>query len=97
MSCNQCKKNKRRKRKLKIFRTKYIINFLTFLYKNILSGFKHVSYKEYKGRLAICQACPFLSYKEMRCTDCGCWVKNKAQFKSEDCPQNYWRKLDVRT
>jgi hypothetical protein len=94
MGCN-CKKKKNSK-KLKIFKGRYMLNFLKFMIKNILSGFKHVSYEEYKERLQVCQVCPFLHHKERRCTDCGCWVDTKARFKSEDCPQNYWRKLDVR-
>ena len=94
MGCSECKNKK--SKTLKVFKVKYIKSFLQFLIKNIFSGFKHVSFKEYHSRLAICTACPFLSYKEKRCTDCGCWVENKAKFKSEDCPQGYWRKLDVR-
>ena len=73
-----------------------MMNLLTFLYKNILSGFKHVSYEDYRDRLNICEGCPFKAFDERRCTDCGCWIDHKAKFKSEDCPQNHWRKLDVR-
>jgi len=95
MGCNSCKK--KNSKNLKIWDMKYIKGFLRFLIKNIFSGFKNVSYKEYHDRLAICTVCPFLSYKEKRCTDCGCWVETKAKFKSEDCPQGYWRKLNVRS
>ena len=88
MAC--CKKRKRQKfiRQAK--------SFIKSLYLNIRSGFKHVSNAEYEDRLAVCTACPFLNYKENRCQDCGCYVKVKARLIVEDCPQGYWRKLDVR-
>jgi hypothetical protein len=96
MGCN-CKKKKKIKVKKRLkrfkFKIKQIKNFFTFLCKNILSGFKQVKYKDYQNRLSICRGCPFLSYKKMVCTDCGCHVKNKAKFKTEDCPQGYWEKL----
>jgi len=80
------------KRKKQIF-IKQAKGFIKSLWLNIKSGFKHVSYDEYKERLMVCQGCPFLNYKEDRCTDCGCYVKVKARLKVEDCPQGYWRKL----
>tara|TARA_R100000152_G_C6736925_1_gene161007 strand:+ start:67 stop:351 length:285 start_codon:yes stop_codon:yes gene_type:complete len=93
MGCKDCQKNK----KLKIFKWKYMKNFLRFLYQNVKSGFKQVSYDEYNNRLALCKACIFYNHEQVRCNDCGCYVKNKAKFKTEVCPQGFWRKLDVRT
>jgi len=93
MGCKDCQKNK----KLKIFKWKYMKNFLRFLYQNVKSGFKQVSYDEYNNRLALCKACIFYNHEQARCNDCGCYVRNKAKFKTEFCPQGFWRKLDVRT
>ena len=91
MGCKDCKK-----KKLGIFKWKYIKNFSKFLYQNIKSGFKLVSYDEYNNRLSICKACVFYNHEETRCNDCGCFLLNKAKFKNEDCPQGYWRKINVR-
>lgn len=87
MAC--CKKRKRQRfiRQAK--------GFIKSLFLNIKSGFKHVSNKDFKERVAVCNACPFLNYKENRCEDCGCYINIKARLKVEDCPQGYWRKLDV--
>ena len=69
--------------------------FIRSMYLNIKSGFKHVSHSEYEDRISICKACPFLHYKKNQCTDCGCFIHLKARLKVEDCPQGYWRKLNV--
>ncbi len=101
MGCN-CKNKKKeglvgalpeKVQKMKIFKVGYIKSFLSFLWSNILSGFKQVSHEQYYDRLAMCRACPFLNHEKLRCMDCGCFIKAKAKFKSEDCPQNYWDKL----
>jgi hypothetical protein len=92
MGCKDCKK-----KKLGIFRWKYIKNFVKFLYQNIKSGFKQVSFSEFNNRLSICKACVFFNHEEFRCNECGCFLNNKAKFKNEDCPQGYWRKINVRT
>jgi len=84
MSCKSCKP--------KIFKWKYIKNFIKFIYIGIKSGFKTVSFEEYNNRLNMCMGCMFLSPDGDRCTDCGCWIKNKAKWKVEDCPQGFWRK-----
>jgi hypothetical protein len=64
------------------------------MWSNILSGFKQVSHEQYYDRLAMCRGCFFFDPVKKRCTDCGCFVKVKAKFKTEDCPQNFWDKLD---
>ena len=92
MGCKDCN-NKR----LGIFKWKYVKNFTKFLYQNVKSGFKQVSYSEYQNRQSICRACVFFNHEQVRCNKCGCYIKTKAKFKTEDCPQGYWRKLDVRT
>ena len=102
MGCN-CKNKQKRKvadalpekvQNMKIFKAGYIKSFLSFLWSNIKSGFKQVTHEQYYDRLAICRACPFLNHEKLRCMDCGCFVKVKAKFKTEDCPQNYWDKLN---
>lgn len=66
--------------------------FFKSIWLNIKSGFKNVSKKEYDERRNICYACPFFNVREMRCMDCGCYIKVKARLKVEECPQGYWRK-----
>jgi hypothetical protein len=85
MGCKQCNK------KMKIFKWQYIQNFFRFLIANVKSGFKQVSYSEYEMRRAICRGCMFYDVAADRCKSCGCWIHNKARWKSEDCPENFWK------
>lgn len=49
-----------------------------------------VSDEIYKQRVDTCMNCPFLSDDKNICTQCGCIIKAKAKFKSNECPKNYW-------
>ena len=46
-------------------------------------------------RRAICRGCMFYDVAADRCKSCGCWIHNKARWKSEDCPQNFWKQKIV--
>ena len=84
MAC--CKKSRRKR----FYRQ--VKGFLKSIFLNIKSGFKNVSQAEYEERKSICYACPFFNMAQMRCMDCGCYIKVKARLKVEECPQGYWRK-----
>lgn len=43
----------------------------------------------YKLRIATCKGCPEL-FPTGNCKICGCFVKDKAQYKEEKCPKNKW-------
>jgi hypothetical protein len=49
-----------------------------------------VSDEIYNQRVDTCMNCPFLSDDKNSCTQCGCIIKAKAKFKSNECPKNYW-------
>lgn len=40
-------------------------------------------------RLSLCRACPKFTPEE-RCTECGCFMKVKAVFKTSVCPLGKW-------
>jgi hypothetical protein len=42
-------------------------------------------------RLAICQACP--SWKDYRCTECGCQLRVKTSLTSSECPLKKWGRV----
>lgn len=56
--------------------------------KHVAGGLKYVSEEEYVSRLQICDSCEFR--KANKCTSCGCPIKKKAKWKTEDCPENKW-------
>ena len=43
-----------------------------------------------KERLDICQECPFLLKRSVRCKKCGCFMKLKTTLKQASCPIGKW-------
>lgn len=43
-----------------------------------------------KERLDICQKCDYFSYRQSRCRQCGCFMKQKVKFESSECPIQKW-------
>ena len=41
-------------------------------------------------RLAICNECPLLDKKLMRCRRCGCFMKLKSTLVQAKCPLDKW-------
>jgi hypothetical protein len=63
--------------------------------KNIVSDASNgkevtVNDVNYNKRVNTCIECPYLSEDKNVCTQCGCFIKMKAKFKSSTCPKNYW-------
>jgi hypothetical protein len=44
----------------------------------------------YEARMGICSTCEFLRKDDLRCSKCGCFMKNKSMFKSVGCPEHKW-------
>lgn len=59
-------------------------NFLKSIYNWCKSGFKIISKKEQKRRLAICYSCEHFS--GIQCKLCGCISGWKTKLASEHCP-----------
>lgn len=64
-----------------------MLRFVWALVKYILVGGR-VSQEVYKDRLDICNSCEYL--KGTQCGICGCYVKVKAKWTTENCPKNKW-------
>jgi len=60
--------------------------------KHVASGFEKVSIQEYSERLSICSSCEY--ERGGKCLECGCFLKKKAWWKSEDCPKDKWKKQE---
>ena len=41
-------------------------------------------------RLAICNQCPWLDKRLMKCRKCGCFMKLKTTLKKASCPLDKW-------
>lgn len=49
---------------------------------------RHVPDEIKQRRLDICKGCP--SWKNYRCTECGCQMRVKASLTSSECPLKKW-------
>lgn len=69
-------------------------NFLTALYKHLVSGAKRTSATERQRRYDICAGCEF--FDGNACTKCGCPISRQARFVSkldwsdQHCPIDKW-------
>lgn len=52
-----------------------------------------VSAEEQQRRLGLCGRCPLVLLPQWRCrhVNCGCWLRRKAKWATEDCPENCWK------
>lgn len=49
-----------------------------------------VSPKVQEERMSVCRSCEFYDEKEIRCTQCGCWLEAKTKFSLDSCPLQKW-------
>lgn len=43
-----------------------------------------------EDRLAICNECPLLNKRAMKCTKCGCFMHLKTTLRNAKCPIGKW-------
>jgi hypothetical protein len=49
-----------------------------------------VSPETYSKRLKICETCDRYDENQIRCRECGCHIREKANFMLESCPLQKW-------
>jgi hypothetical protein len=72
-------------------------NLATSTFNHVINGMEEVSLPIYEERLKTCMNCPFVNTSDAenpRCSKCGCFLKIKAKWASERCPDTP-RKWDV--
>ena len=70
------------------------LHFGGALVSHIADGGKKGTDEEWEARLNICEGCEHKRPNANSCSICGCGLKAKARWRSEDCPINKWPKLD---
>lgn len=50
-----------------------------------------VSEEVYNQRMATCMDCDYLEKEQLRCIQCGCFMKVKSAFKKSYCPVGKWK------
>jgi len=44
----------------------------------------------FNQRLEVCKECEFYDSQQVRCRQCGCWLKYKAKYGEGSCPLGKW-------
>ena len=83
MTCKKCNKLSYRQK---------IYNYLSALIRRILTGGNDVPYDVEMMRKLICYGCKNFDKITTECSKCGCLIKKKALWASEECPIGYWKK-----
>ena len=67
-------------------------NFAKAAVKHVASGMPKVSDEQLKIRLDVCDICPEVNKDNPNwtCTKCGCNLKIKASWATQDCPIKKW-------
>lgn len=63
-------------------------NFAKAVAAHVASGAEHASPEEMEHRLSLCSLCPFRH--DEQCSECGCYVAKKAEWKEQACPIGKW-------
>ena len=66
-------------------------NFVGSMVNFAKSGFKTTDEEEKERRLNICYDCDRFDKASIRCLECGCKLKAKANIDSEKCPLGKWK------
>lgn len=56
----------------------------------IIAGCPAASDEEVKNRSEACSICPSLNKEEYRCNECGCYLKYKIAWATQECPLGKW-------
>jgi hypothetical protein len=82
---------------------KKAVNFSNAVIKHVSDGFERLSEDQYLVRLSVCEgddskpACAVYNSEKTQCRDwsCGCSIKKKAYWRSEDCPRGLWPNVSI--
>ena len=66
-------------------------SFLNSLVGHMANGFQSVDDAIKEQRLSICRECEHFSEKNSKCHLCGCFLKIKTSWASEECPIGLWK------
>ena len=82
MSCPYCKKPKT---------TTKIKNYFKAIFRR-LTNTNNVGLETEMARKLLCLTCPKLDKSKLECTMCGCPIRKKTLWATEECPLKKWPK-----
>jgi hypothetical protein len=70
---------------------KNIVNLVQDAITDVLKGNQlFATDEEQTRRMEICKQCEFYSEEDVRCRQCGCFLKQKTSLTASKCPLNKW-------
>jgi hypothetical protein len=68
-------------------------NFTKAVVKHAADGLERLPEEQYLERLTVCESCETYNVEKGVCRDwrCGCSLKKKAWWRSEECPKGKWK------
>jgi hypothetical protein len=76
---------------------KMLSNFAKASIDYVSAGMPSVTPEQYEKRIKECHSCPHLKEDTKQCGLCGCYVENKASWRTSTCPDSpsRWEKIIV--
>jgi hypothetical protein len=68
------------------------VNFAKAVAQQDVAGFPSVPEKVFLARLAVCETCDRREPSNETCKECGCYLRVKAWWATQDCPLGRWPK-----
>ena len=69
-----------------------LFTFSKAVTSQVIAGCPATSDEEIKNRSEVCSICPSLNKEEYRCNECGCYLKYKIAWATQECPLGKWVK-----
>lgn len=92
VGCGSCGKKVRRQRAERSLPSKraQVATFIKASVRHVSDGLAQAPREVIEHRLSVCQNCDRYRHSDSRCSECGCYVAEKASWRSEDCPLGKW-------
>ncbi|MEQ9586899.1 MAG: hypothetical protein RJS97_02960, partial [Parvibaculaceae bacterium] len=73
------------------------LNFFKAASRHVADGMQLLEEDQVEARLNVCRSCDHCDTDKMVCLrpECGCFLKVKARWRSEECPLGKWEKVSI--
>lgn len=69
-----------------------LLNLSSAVIKQVGAGCPATDEEIRKLRADACSVCPKLDKEEYKCNECGCYLKYKIAWATQECPLGKWEK-----
>lgn len=74
-----------------------VLNLAKAVTRHAIDGGKKVEEQIYQQRLEVCRRCDSCDLDRIVCREmnCGCYLRRKARWRSENCPREKWDDIEA--